>query len=424
MYPRHLAPALRDALSDTPVVFLAGARQTGKSTLARQIAAERPGTHYVTMDDSAILAAAQDDAQGFIAGLTGPAVVDEVQRVPALLLAIKAAVDRDRQPGRFLLTGSANVLALPKVADTLAGRMEVLTLWPLSQGELEQRREGFVDVLFSEELPASILPPLSKQELSQRIVLGAYPEVMTRSRSRRRAAWFRSYIDLILRREVRDLSNIQALAQLPKVLALVAARSGGLMSFADLARSAQIPQSTIKRYLALLEATYLVHTIPAWSSNLTSRLAKAPKLFLADSGLACHLLGFDAEGLTAQPVIAGGLLEAFVAGEVSRQLGWSRVAAELYHLRSQAGREVDLVLESPGGRCVGIEVKSSATVTGRDLRGLRTLAELAGPGFVRGVVLYTGREVVPFAENLHALPMAALWQLGAGAAPPANVFPT
>jgi predicted AAA+ superfamily ATPase len=412
MYRRCIKPALNDALSDTPVVFLAGARQSGKSTLVRQIAEESGHTRYVTMDDSSLLAAATADPQGFIDGLSGRVVLDEAQRVPGLMLAIKAAVDRNRQPGRFLLTGSANVLALPKVADTLVGRMEVLTLWPLSQVELERRNGSFVDALFAEKLQMDHVQPLSKQELFRRVIRGGYPEVIARALPRRRASWFQSYLDLILRREVRDLANIQDLVQLPMVLAQVAARSGGLMSFADLARSVQIPQTTIKRHLALLEAVYLIHTIPAWSSNLTARLAKAPKLLLADSGLACHLLGLDSERLQGQPNTAGGLTESFVAGEVARQLGWSLVRAKLYHLRSHTGQEVDLVVESPDGRCVGIEVKAAATVSGRDLRGLRTLADLAGPGFVRGVVLYTGRETVPFAENLHALPISALWQLG------------
>jgi predicted AAA+ superfamily ATPase len=410
MYPRSIKPALKDALSDTPVVLLAGARQTGKSTLVQQIARENGRTRYVTFDDSTLLAAAASDPQGFVDGLEGQVVLDEVQRVPGLMLAIKKAVDRHRQPGRFLLTGSANVMALPKVADTLVGRMEVLTLWPLSQVELERTQGSFVDALFAEKLQPGPMQPLSKQELMHRIIRGGYPEVMKRDHPRRRTAWFQSYLDLILRREVRDLSNIQDLVQLPLVLAQVAARSGGLMSFADLARSAQIPQTTIKRHLALIEAVYLIHTVPAWSSNLSSRLAKAPKLFLVDSGLACHLLGLDADRLQVQPTTAGGLAEAFVASEVARQLVWSRVQARLYHLRSHTGQEVDIVLESQDGRCVGIEVKAAASVTGSDLRGLRTLAELAGPAFLRGVVLYTGREVVPFAQNLHALPISALWQ--------------
>ncbi len=412
MYLRHLTPAVRESMIDTPVVLLAGARQTGKSTVAKVIANEDDRIRYLTMDNHSLLAAANDDPQGFIAGLGGPVVVDEVQRAPALLLAIKAAVDCNRQPGRFLLTGSANVLALPKVADTLAGRVEVHTLWPLSQGEIEGNRDGFVDALFGEELATGSLVGLTKAELLERIILGGYPEVKTRSGPRRRAAWFQSYIQTILGREVRDISNIQALTQLPLILSLVAARSGGLMSYADLARSAQIPQSTLKRYLALIQAIYLIYSVPAWKTNLSSRLAKTPKMFLCDTGLACHLLGLDEARLAAEPTLAGGLVEAFVAGEVARQLSWSRTQARLFHFRSHSGREVDLVLEEPCGRIVGIEVKAAATVSGRDLKGLRTLAELAGPNFVRGVVLYSGSEVVPFAKNLHALPITALWQAG------------
>jgi len=409
MKHRSLTRPILDALTDTPVVFLAGARQTGKSTLARELASGPHPARYLTLDDATLLSAASADPEGFVSGLDSAVVIDEVQRVPELLLAIKAAVDRDRRPGRFLLTGSADVLAVPRAADTLAGRMEVFTLWPFSQGEIEDRPEGFVDAVFSGQPISLSHAPLTKPELWRRLVRGGYPEVVTRRQPDRRAAWFRSYVETILRREVRDLANIEGLSQLPQLLSLIAARSGSTMSYADIARSAQIPQSTLKRYLALLEATFLVHRVPAWSGNLSARLAKAPKLFVGDSGLACHLLGADEERLNDAGSLAGGVVEGFVAGELVRQVGWSRARPAVYHLRSHSGREVDLVLEERSGRVIGIEVKAGATVAAGDLAGLRALAELAGPRFVRGVLLYTGREVVPFASNLHAVPISALW---------------
>jgi predicted AAA+ superfamily ATPase len=409
MKHRSLTAPILEALADTPVVLLAGARQTGKSTLARVLAAGPHPARYLTLDDATLLSAASRDPEGFVAGLESAIVIDEVQRVPDLLLAIKASVDRDRRAGRYLLTGSADVLAVPRVADTLAGRMEVFTLWPFSQGEIEERHEGLVDALFAGRPIDQPEQPVARTELWRRLVRGGYPEAVARARPDRREAWFRSYLDTILRREVRDLASIEGLAQLPQLLSLVAARSGSTLSYADLARTAQIPQSTLKRYLALLEATFLVHRLPAWSGNPTARLAKAPKLFVCDSGLACHLLGADEERLQRDGTLAGSLVEGFVAGELVRQAGWSRTRPTVHHLRSHSGREVDLVLEDRSGRVVGIEVKSGATVAGGDLAGLRALADFAGSRFIRGVVLYTGREVVPFATNLHAVPVSALW---------------
>lgn len=413
MLPRNLQDAILAALADTPVVFLAGARQTGKSTLALELAKGLHPARYLTLDDSNVLGAAVSDPEGFIAGLDGPVILDEVQRAPRLLLAIKAAVDRDRQPGRFLLTGSADVLALPRVADTLAGRMETLTLWPFSQGEISSTRDGFIDAAFK---TGALKPPvrdLTRSELIRQIIVGGFPQTVARRSAGRRDAWFRSYVDSVLRREIRDLANIEGLLELPNVLALVAARSGSLANYADLSRSAQIPQTTLKRHLALLEATFLIHRVAAWSGNLTSRLVKAQKLYLVDSGLAGFLLGFGEGHLTRHPNALGGLLEGFVAGELARQIGWSRTRPRLFHFRTHAGREVDLVLEDRSGNCVGIEVKAGATIGASDLGGLRTFSEQIGPKFRRGIVLYSGREIVPFSANLHALPLSSLWTLGA-----------
>lgn len=412
MIRRNLQESIVEALTDTPVVFLAGARQTGKTTLALELAKGPHPARYVSLDDTTLLGAAITDPHGFLAGFDEPLIVDEVQRVPQLLLAIKAAVDRDRKPGKFLLTGSADVLAIPRVSDTLVGRMEVATLWPFSQGERSSIRDGFVDTVFSSRLPETTGPDSARRGLIRQIVAGGFPEAVSRKTSARRDAWFRSYLDTVLRREVRDLAAIEGLAQLPQLLGLIAARSGSLASYADLSRGAQIPQTTVKRYLALLEATFLVHRIPAWSGNLTTRLVKAPKLYLTDSGLACFMLGFGEDHLHRRPNALGGLLEGFVAGELARQIGWSRIRPSLFHFRTHTGREVDLVLEDRSGRCVAIEVKAGASISPRDLRGLRAFSDHLGSRFKRGIVLYGGEETVPFADNLHAVPISALWAPG------------
>lgn len=408
MLERHLAQALRAALRDSPVVLLHGARQTGKTTLARADARSR-GARYLTLDDAAVLAAASADATGFLAGLDGPVVLDEVQLAPALFPAIKLAVDRQRRPGRFLLTGSANVLLVPKIAESLAGRMEILQLWPLSQGEIDARADNLIDQLFRPRLTTLAASSLTRAELVTRVVRGGYPEVLKRSNARRRA-WFGSYLTTILQRDVRELAGIEGLSSLPRLLQLVAARAAGLQSFSDIARDAAMPQTTLKRYLALLSATHLMRTVPAWSNNRGLRLVKSPRLYLDDTGLLAHLLGVDARQVLASPLLLGPLLECFVVNELAKQASWSRTQPAAFHFRTHAGREVDLVLESPSGRLVGVEVKASATVTAGDLRGLRELAEVAGDRFVRGVVLYAGAEAVPFAANLHAVPVEALWR--------------
>jgi predicted AAA+ superfamily ATPase len=410
--PRHLEGPVRAALADTPVVLILGPRQSGRSTLCERVAAGPHGARYLTFDDAAVLAAARTDPGGFITGLEGRVVLDEIQHVPELFPAIKRSVDRNREPGRFLLTGSTNVLLLPRLAESLAGRMEVLTLWPLSQGEIAGARERFLDVVFGSRLPALAAPAEARDAVVARALSGGYPEVLSREPGRR-GAWFGSYVTTILQRDVRDLSNVESLAQLPRLLSLVAARSASLANLAELSRSAAIAQTTLRRYMTLLELTFLVRTLPAWSSNLGKRLTRAPRLLMGDTGLLGHLAGLDGDRVREHPALAGPLLENFVAMELAKQAAWSDVRVSLHHYRTVAGQEVDLVAEAADGRVVGIEVKAAASVGASDLRGLESLREACGKRFHRGVVLYNGSESVPFGPGLTALPISALWTLGA-----------
>lgn len=403
MYARHLLPEIEDALSDTPVMLIVGARQVGKSTLAVQIA---EGRAHLTLDDLSTLDAARRDPVGFVRTLPDRVLIDEIQRAPELLLPIKASVDRDRRSGRYVLTGSANVLTLPKVADSLAGRVSIQHLWPLSQGELAGTREDFAAVLFSDTTPGAHTP----DDLTERVLRGGYPEVVTRASERRRAAWFEDYLTTLIQRDVLDLSRISGTTELPRLLTLLAARAGNLLNNSDLARDANLNNVTLTRYTSLLRALYLVDTLPAWASNVGKRLIKAPKVFLPDSGLAAHLLGVSAERAAQHRALLGPLLENFVVGEIARQLGWSRVRARLYHYRTASNQEVDALLETPDGRVAGIEVKAAATVTAKDFGGLRALQQDVGARFQRGVVLYTGERVLPFGEKLYAVPFGALWQ--------------
>ena len=412
MVRRHILGPLLRALSDNPVVLLNGPRQAGKTTLVRDLLSGRHPARYLTMDDPGVLAAAHSDPAGFIAGLSGPVVLDEIQRAPGVFVAIKAAVDKDRRPGRFLLTGSANVLLLPKVSESLAGRMEILTLWPLSQGEIEGTFDGFIDAAFG----AGALPPVkavTARDGLQRALLGGYPEMLQRRDAERRHAWYGSYITTILQRDVRDIASIDGLTELPRMLALLAARATSLQNFAELSRSSTIPQSTLKRYLTLLETTYLIQTMRPWSGNLSHRLVKSPKMMLADTGLMAHLAGLTLERLSDDGQLKGPLLENFVAMELRKQTAWSRTRPELFHFRTVSQLEVDIVLESPSGVVVGIEVKSAGAVGADDFKGLKALAADLGKKFHRGVVFYLGSEAVPFAANLHALPLSALWRTGA-----------
>ena len=356
-----------------------------------------------------MLAAATNDPDGFVAGLARPAVIDEAQRAQALPLAIKAAVDAGRRPGQFLLTGSAGALALPKLADSLAGRMELHTLWPFSQGETQGVRETFIDRLFAEDLAPPPVAPCADDEVIDRLCAGGYPDALARRAGRRRSAWFDAYVTTVLERDVRSLANIDRLLDLPRLLGLLAARVGQLINHADLARSLGLPQTTLKRYMALLEATFLVCRLPAWFTNVGKRLAKAPKLLLADTGLLMHLLDVDATRLARDRTLLGHALENFVAMEVTKQLGWCKRPCRLFHFRTEGGAEVDLVIEDRAGRLVGVEVKCVATLRPRHFNGLQTLADVAGKRFVRGVALYLGTEAVPFGPNLHALPLAHLW---------------
>lgn len=409
---RNLTDRLVEALSDTPVVLLHGARQTGKSTLVQSLSRQAYPADYITFDDATTAGSAKRDPAGFLAAHDGPVILDEVQRVPELLLAIKALVDRERTPGRFLLTGSANVLLLPQLSESLAGRMEILTLWPLSQGEIAGCKETFVDAAFSERMPA-VTPgeTTNRTELIDRVLRGGYPEATGRKTVTRRAAWFDAYVTTVVHRELHDLANIEYLTELPRLLQLLASRTSGQLNYTEVAGAVGLPQTTVKRYLSLLEATYLFVPLPAWAPSLGKRLIKRPKILLNDSGLIAHLTGLDRRQVDRDATAFGHVLESFVAMELRKQISWSRTRPTMYHLRTGNNVEVDLVLESPSGELVGIEVKAAARVHDRDVRGLELLRELAGTRFRRGIVLYAGSEAVPLGRDLRAMPVDALWRI-------------
>ena len=408
MQKRHITPFLQAALQDSPVVLLNGARQTGKTTLSNTLVDQKILSRYLTFDDIEVLTAARSDPAGFIAGIREPTVLDEIQHVPELLRAIKASVDRDRRPGRFLLTGSANAFLLPALSESLAGRMEILTLWPLSQGEITGHVEKFIDLLFSHNSFPIRQGICVESDIASRITQGGYPEVLTRSNFTRQQSWFKSYITAILQKDIREIANIEGLTEIPHLLSLLATRSASLLNYSELSRSTTLPQTTLKRYMTLLEMTFLIQLLPAWSNNLGKRLIKAPKLMLNDTGLSAHLLGINADKLKKDPRLMGQLFENFVVNELRKQSSWSQTQPQLFHFRSLANEEVDIVLESPDHTIVGVEVKAKITLTESDFKGLRALSELAGKKFHRGVILYLGQNVIPIAKNIHAIPLTLI----------------
>lgn len=409
--PRHVRRNVEETLADTPITVIQGARQVGKSTLIKELVRDRDA-RVISLDANAPYNAAKSDPDAFVRQTEGLLVIDEVQRVPELVRAIKDAVDEDRRPGRFLITGSANLLEIPGTEESLAGRAETVTLYGLSQGELRGVTENFVDRLLQgdEKELGWRSGTLRRADYLEIICAGSYPEPLGRT-PRRRNAWFDNYVDRIMTRDVRDLSQLAHLERLPKVLRLLAANNSGELVKSRIANAAALPETSLPAYLALLETLYLTHEIPAWRENLTKRVTGKPKVALLDTGLTARMNNVTpaamAPGVASD--VAGGLFEGFVAGELRRQLGWSESSASLFHFRDRDGREVDLVLESADRKVAGIEMKAAGSVSQSDFKGVMFLRDKLQERFSMGVVFYTGTQAVPFGDRLWALPYSALW---------------
>ncbi len=405
MVERFSKQALGEALSDTPVVLIHGPRQSGKSTLGQALGDNRT---YVTLDDPIALALAKRDPRAFLETYKPPVMIDEVQRAPELFLTIKLLVDRNRKPGSFLLTGSANVLNLPKLSDSLAGRMEIVDLLPFAQSELEDRTVNFVDKVFD----ADFQPTFDSEDLKElvdRLVRGGFPEPSLRSSQSRRDAWFANYVRTMLERDVKDVANIEGLSHMPLLLRLLASRVGAPLNAAGLANETGIPYTSLKRYLNLLETIFLLRLVNPWSTDRSRILTKAPKAFLVDTGLLCYLGNLSAKALLDDPFRLKPVLENFVALELQKLAACGEKRPWVLHLRTIRHLGVDFVLESREGEVVGIQVKTGNTLNENDADGLRFLRELAGEKFVRGVVLYTGSEVTPLDAGIIGAPISSLW---------------
>lgn len=405
MYKRFAEDRANEALTDTPVVLIVGPRRAGKTTLVRNM--EETDRTYITLDDQTVLEAARADPAGFIRDLDR-ATIDEIQRAPELMLAIKKTVDEDYRPGRFLLTGSANVLTLPRVADSLAGRMETIRMLPLARAEIEGVKPTFLKQMFQGKLQSKS-DAIVGDDLLRLVLLGGFPEAIARESERRRQDWARSYMTSVLTRDLRDIADVEKLTELPKFVRLLAEHSGQLVNYSQFGSSINVSHKTGQRYVGLLEQVFLVSTLQPWFTNAIKRIAKTAKLHFLDTGLLATSRGLTFDRVQADRGLIGALLETFVFSEILKLMTASEMRLSPYHFRDQQTREVDIVLERDDGMIVGIEIKASATVRSSDFGGLRTLAEACGKRFAYGVVLYDSTDVVPFGSRLAAVPLSSLW---------------
>lgn len=409
-YSRFTEQTIQEALTDSPVVLIHGSRQSGKTTLAKRIG-EPLGYHYISFDDANQLNAAQSDPVGFVRDLPNLCILDEVQRVPQIFTAIKAVVDSNRTAGRFILTGSANILLLPTLSDSLAGRMEIIHLRPLAQAEITHRSATtFFDELFEEKPRASFnqhrLWRLGA-ELSRVVTAGGYPPAILRSNSKRRAVWYRDYVNTVIQRDVQDIAAIQNLSVLPRLLEVAACQSARLFNASELAAPFALSRPTINHYLGLLEQLFIIEQVQPWHTNRLSRAVKTPKLHFLDTGLACSLLGLDAETLYQDRTIWGQMLETFTLQELRKHADAYHEPLKFYHFRNKDKVEVDIVIER-GRSIYGFEVKSASTVLESDFKGLRKLQHSCPENFAMGVLFYDGDAILPFGNGFYAIPISVL----------------
>lgn len=392
-----------------PALLLLGARQTGKSTMIRQLATEM-GLTYVSFDELKNLISVELDPLEFLNSLNKPLILDEVQRAPEIFLPIKVDIDSNRISGRYILTGSANPLLAPKLGDALTGRLAICNLWPLSQGELIGVEEGFFERLFGEKAWPNNFPSFDREELIKKLLVGGFPSLQSAPNDEMRKAWCNDYLALSLQKDINDLSKIDSLSHLPALLYALASRVGSTINLQELSRLAQTASTSVRRYTQLLENLFLLYRLPAWSINHDKRLAKSPKIHFSDTALLLHVLDMNHEQLQSNLHVLGHVVENFVVMECVKQATWSKFDPKLYHFRreGESGGEVDLVLES-AGKIVGIEIKLSSIVRPDDIKGLLSLKESAGKAFQKGIVLYMGDKMLPLGEGLRAVPLPALW---------------
>ncbi len=408
MLKRFIEEEINAYLKIMPVVLITGPRQTGKTTWVKSIANTKNYT-YVTFDDDLSLSNALRDPSGWLSSLPKPLIIDEVQRVPEIFLSIKKDVDQNRSYGRYLLTGSANPMLLPKLGDSLAGRMGIVNMFPFSQGELKQKKENFIDNIFKKELPKSTFNKLNINDFYKTLLFGGFPPVQNFTNLDDVKRWISSYLQTILQRDVKDISNIEAIHEFPRLFKLLATRSGMLLNTSDISRSLGMINMTLKRYLHLLEILYFIQLLPAWFTNYGKRIIKSPKLHICDTSFLGQLLEIDQNKFSNDPSLLGQFIENFVFSELLKQKSWAKSKIDLYHFRTN-DNEVDFVLEKNDGTIIGIEVKSSRTIKSDHLKGLKYLKSIAKNKFHRGFVLHFADRIEAIEKDIYSIPIQALWE--------------
>ncbi len=408
MYARNISDVLQRRLKSMPVMLIIGPRQCGKTTLSKSI-----GHHlemsYISCDNIATLASIQFDPIGFLNNQTKPLIIDEAQRAPEIFLPIKVDVDENRHSGRYLLTGSANPLLVPHLGDSLTGRMGICNMWPLSQGEIRGKKENFLTILFGNEPWNSEYPTLSQNEIIKILMKGGFPPAVAAKSSDEIREWCNDYLFNALQKDINDLSKIEHFSQMPSLLYGIANRIGSPLNVNSLTDLIRASEATIRRYIELLKSLFLLYPLPSWSRNIDKKLSKTSKIYFSDTALLLQSMNFDEERLLKLPNVFGQVFENFVVMEIVKQVTWSSEPLKLYHYRTHDQKEVDIVLESPSGKIIGIEIKLSSIVRKDDLKGLISLKEHCGDDFHKGIIFYTGDKALPFGSSFSALPITALW---------------
>lgn len=408
MLKRFIESEIDQYLKIMPVVLIIGARQTGKTTWVESIA-KKLKYHFITFDDELSLSNAKRDPAGWIESLPKPLIIDEVQRVPEIFLSIKRDVDKNRIPGRYILTGSANPMLLPKLGDSLAGRMGIVNMFPFSQAELLKKQENFIDNIFKDELPFSFFEKLEKDHFYEILLRGGFPPVQSLQSQKDVYRWIQSYLQAILQRDVKNLANIEGIYEFPRLFKLLATRSGMLLNTSDLSRSLGMVNMTLKRYLYLLETLFFIYLLPAWFTNHGKRLTKSPKIHIGDTAILGQLLEIDKNRFINEPSLLGQFLETFVFTELIKQKSWTKSRIELFHFREK-DNEVDFILERPDGTIIGIEVKCSKSIKSNDLKGLKYLRSISKNKFKRGIVLHFADHIEQIEKDIYSIPIQALWK--------------
>lgn len=408
MYTRSIFAKLERRLKSMPVMLIVGPRQCGKTTLSKMIGSDL-GMGYISCDNIATLASIQFDPAGFLNNQAKPLIIDEAQRAPEIFLPIKVDVDNHRNPGRYLLTGSANPLLVPNLGDGLTGRMGICNLWPLSQGEIHGVKENFLKILFGNEYWKTEYPTLTVHEIIEMLMKGGFPNVVAAKSSEERREWCNDYLFNTLQKDINDLSKIEHFSQMPSLLYGIANRIGSPLNINSLTDLIRTSETTVRRYIELLKNLFLLYPLPSWSRNIDKKLSKASKIYFSDTALLLQSMDFDEERLLKLPNVLGQVFENFVVMELVKQATWSPEPVKLHHYRTHDQKEVDIVLESPSGKVSGIEIKLSSIVRKDDLKGLMSLKEYCGADFHKGIIFYTGDKTLPFGDSFTALPITALW---------------